>query len=195
MHQRREWILTDDELMLPSLARVLDAPEDFAPGIDGQYLGDLAAEYAEKLVRPIWYVLHKDAGKPMAGSRLQGDKSRLLTARIGFNRQERTQLYVYGRLKPHVSSEPRNDRVPKGRQTAFGRRVWGYLVSRPEEQSWEVDIYYDDRGYFWTVRQDQELLAIDLESRYRTNIHAFSAAIDRFIEGGVPDLLPILVEP
>jgi hypothetical protein len=59
----REYGLTEDGLLLPPTANVLDSPDDFDRGPHGVYNEPTSQEFAEKMVRPTWYVLHDDAGE------------------------------------------------------------------------------------------------------------------------------------
>jgi hypothetical protein len=144
--QSGRYHITDDGLMLPVAARVLERPEDFRPGPGGQYLDDLARDYVRKLIKPVWYVLPENAGGPVSGSpETAGDRT--FVARIGFSRQDRTELFIYGRMRAGASAELDHDVIPPGRVTEYGAQVWGWQV-HGAQTDWNVEVYHDERGFF-----------------------------------------------
>lgn len=183
--------VTEDGLVLPLAGRMLRRPEDFRPGPGGQYLDDLARECAQKLVEPLWYVLPTGAGGPISGSRVQGD--RVFLARIGFSPQDHTELFVYGRMKPGARAELDHEVIPPGRPTEYGAQVWSWHLHSAQGE-WDVDVYHDEPGFYWVIRQDPMHAAAGLERRYDTRLRVLAAAIEHLREDGITDLLPILVD-
>ncbi len=174
------------------VARVLNRPEDFHPGPGGQYLDDLAREWARKLVKPVWYVLPESAGGPISGTDgAVGDRT--FVARIGFSLQDRTEIFIYGRMKPDAKAQLDHDVIPRGRTTEYGLQVWGWQV-HGAQTDWDVEVYHDERGFFWVIRRDPAHAAIGLERRHDTRLQALAAAVDHLREDGIADLLPILVD-
>lgn len=44
------------------------------------------------------------------------------------------------------------DFLPR-RVTEYGARVWGRQV-HGTQTDWDVEVYHDERGFFWVIRQD-----------------------------------------
>lgn len=76
-------------------SRILSSPSEFDPGSKGQYLEDIGRQAAADLVEPVWYVLEDDGGGVTTG----GSEGRYRTTRVGFNQDNRTELYVSGKVK------------------------------------------------------------------------------------------------
>lgn len=187
----REYGLTEDGLLLPPSAKELDTPDDFDRGPRGVYNEPTSQEYAAKMIRPTWYVLHDDAGGTVQGSRVPGEKHRVMVIQVGSNPDDRTHLYLYGRLKEGESSRSVFERPLVGEP---GQVVWGYQVNSSDGDQWNVQMYNDGSGYSWTIREDPAHADIGLQQRYPTTMHALAAAVQHLQEDGVPGLIPIITE-
>ena len=187
----REDGLTEDGLLLPPTAEVLDTPDDFDRGPRGVYNEPTSQEYAAKMIRPTWYVLHDDAGGTVRGSRVPGEKHRAMVVQAGSNPDTRTHLYLYGRLKEGESSRSAFER-PLVREP--GQVVWGYQVNSSNGVPWTVDIYNHGSGYAWVIREDLAHVEIGLQQLHRTTMHALAAAVQHLQEDGVPGLISIIAE-
>lgn len=175
---------------VPVQAQVLRDPEEFDLGPDGHYQEWAAQEYARQLVEPVWYVLRDDAAEPVCGVGPHGPGGRALTARVGFNPQQHTQLFVTGLIKDQAPAPISRDHATRGQTEEYGRRVWGWQLHAPAAV-YQIAVYFDERGFFWTIEQDIEHVAIGLRQRHGTRMRALAAAVDHLIEDGVSGLIPI----
>lgn len=185
---RRE--ATHKGVEVPVQAQVLHDPEEFDVGLNGHYQEWAAQEYARQLVDPVWYVLRDDVAEPVCGVGPQGGGGRALTARVGFNPEQHTQLYVTGLIKDQVPTPIARDHPTRGNIEQYGRRVWGWQLHAPAAV-YEIAVYRDERGFFWTIEQDVDHVAVGLGQRHGTRVRALAAAVDHLIEDGVPGLIPI----
>lgn len=183
--------LTEDGLTLPPTARVLGSPDEFDRSPRGVYNEPTSQEYAEKMVRPTWYVLHDDAGGVVQGSRVPGERHRAMVVQVGSNPDDRTHLYLYGRLKEGVSSRSALERQHVG---VPGQVVWKSQVNTSAGDRWDIDMYNDGSGYSWTIQQDTDHAEIGLQERHPTTMQALAAAVQHLQEDGVPGLIPIIPE-
>jgi hypothetical protein len=179
----REYGLTEDGLLLPPTAKVLDTPDDFNRGPRGVYNEPTSQEFATKMIRPTWYVLHDDAGGTVQGSRVPGEKHRAMVVQVGSNPDDRTHLYLYGRLKEGESSRSAFERPLVGEP---GQVVWGYRIDPSNGVPWTVDIYNHGSGYAWAIREDLVHVEIGLQQLHPTTMHALAAADQHLQEDGVP---------
>jgi hypothetical protein len=187
----REYGLTEDGLLLPPTATVLDSPDAFEPGPRGVYNEPTSEEFAEKMVRPTWYVLHDDAGGTVQGSRVPGDGHRAMVVQVGSNPDDRTHLYLYGRLKEGVSSRSVLERPHVG---LSGQIVWKQHITASNGDQWTIDMYNDGSGYSWKIPEDSAHAEIGMQQRHPTTMHALAAAVQHLQEDGVPGLIPIIPE-
>lgn len=185
---RRE--ATDKGVEVPVQARVLHDPQEFDVGPNGHYQEWAAQEYAQQLVEPVWYVLRDDVGEPVCGVGPQGGGGRVLTARVGFNPQQHTQLYVTGLIKDQAPAPIAHDHPTRGKIEQYGRRVWGWQLHAPAAV-YQIAVYRDERGFSWTIEQDVDHVAVGLGQRHGARVRALAAAVDHLIEDGAPGLIPI----
>ncbi len=187
----REYGLTEDGLLLPSAAKVLDSPDDFDGGPRGVYSEPTSQEFAAKMVRPTWYVLHDDAGGTVQGSCVPGERHRAMVIQVGSNPDTRTHLYLYGRLKEGVSSRSAFERPHVG---IPGQIVWKQNMTTSNGDEWNINMYNDGSGYSWMIQEDPAHAEIGLQQRHPATMHALAAAVQHLQEDGIPGLIPIIME-
>jgi len=175
-----------DEPLLPPWVAVINGPEEFEPGPDGQCLEVIARELAGQLASARWFVIRDKEGPVVL-------EEPLFLARLGFNPQERKELYLCGGLKPGGTLDLQGEVIPEGRSTEYGRLVWTWHVQGQGDR-WDVDVFHDEQGFFWRVRQELGRERADLQARHKTRMQALRAAVEYLRENGAQGLLPIMLQ-
>jgi hypothetical protein len=114
-----------------------------------------------------------------------------MVLQVGSNPDDRTHLYLYGRLKDGVSYRSALERPHIGQS---GQVVMGYQINAGNGDQWNVAMYNDGSGYSWTIQEDPAHAEIGLQQRHPTTMHALAAAVQHLQEDGVPGLIPIIPE-